>query len=127
MTRSPNQGPSFTGQQQRPEESGLGGVASTVKDKARDIASGASEVAGQAKDSARNLASSAATGAEQAWEATRQQACDLASDVAHRAENAWDSAGSFVRRYPVACLFFAVGLGFLLAGGLAAGARRQRW
>jgi ElaB/YqjD/DUF883 family membrane-anchored ribosome-binding protein len=136
MTGSPYQGSSFGQPRQtsggtqgnRPEESGLGGVASAVKEKAREVASSASDLAGQVKDTARDLASSATSSASQAWDSTQRQARELASDTARYAENAWDSFGNFVRRYPVASLCVALGVGFLLASGLAAGARRQqRW
>jgi ElaB/YqjD/DUF883 family membrane-anchored ribosome-binding protein len=103
-------------------------VAGAVKEKARDVASSASDLAGQVKDTARDWASSATSSAGQAWDSTQRQARELAGDAAHYAENAWDSFGNFIRRYPVASLCVALGVGFLLAGGLAAGARREeRW
>jgi ElaB/YqjD/DUF883 family membrane-anchored ribosome-binding protein len=131
MTGPGNQGSSFTGQQRpsstghRPEESGLGGAVSAVKDKAKDLASGASDVAGQVKDTARDWASSAASSAERAWDSTRQEAQHLASEVAHRAENAWDDVNNFIRRNPVPALLCALGVGFLLGGFLGFGSSRR--
>jgi ElaB/YqjD/DUF883 family membrane-anchored ribosome-binding protein len=100
----------------RPE--GAGGVVETVREKASDLA-------GQVRDMARDWASSATEKAGQAWDATRRQARDLASGVASSAEDAWDGLNSFIRRYPVVCVGAALGIGLLLGGALAAGARRS--
>jgi ElaB/YqjD/DUF883 family membrane-anchored ribosome-binding protein len=131
MTTPGNQGSNISGQQrpsgtgQRPEESGLGGAASAVKDKAKELATSASDVAGQVKDTAREWASSAASGAERAWDSTRQQAQHMASEVAHRAENAWDDVNNFIRRNPFPALLAALGVGFLLGGFLGLGSSRR--
>jgi ElaB/YqjD/DUF883 family membrane-anchored ribosome-binding protein len=139
MTGPGNQGSSFGGQQHypgtgthpstghRPEDTGVGGAASAVKDKAKDLGSSAANLAGQVKDTARDWASSAAGSAQQAWESTRQQAQNVASDVAHRAENAWDDVNSFVRRNPFPALLCALGVGFLLGGFLGFGSRRSSY
>jgi ElaB/YqjD/DUF883 family membrane-anchored ribosome-binding protein len=104
------QGRSDTG---RPESSGTMGA---VKDKARELASGAAEMAGQVREKA-----------QQAWDATSRQAREWAGDVARTTENAWEGFGNTIRRYPVASLLIAFGVGFVLGGGLGFGARRSNW
>lgn len=95
------------------------GVAGAVKDKAKDLASGASDVAGQVKDKAQQLASNVADKAGEAWDTTKQQAQEWASAASHTAEEAWDSMTGMIRRNPVACMFCAFGLGFLLAQAIS--------
>jgi ElaB/YqjD/DUF883 family membrane-anchored ribosome-binding protein len=97
----------------------------TVKDKARDVASGAAELAGQAKEKVQEWGSTIASGAQHAWDATSRQTRELASDVAERAENAWEGLGNTIRRYPVASVLIAAGVGFILGGGLGVSARRS--
>ena len=135
MAGPTNHGPSFqeqsrqptTGMQQnRPEESGmLGSAASTVKEKARDIASSASDMASQVKDTARDWASSAASGAQHAWESTKSGARDLASNVADTTSNAMDSLSAVIRRNPVPSLLIALGVGFMLGSSLGMMTRRR--
>jgi len=128
MAGSTNHGPSFSEQprqpptgtpQKRPEESGMiGSAASTVKEKAKDLASGASDMAGNLRDTARDWASSAGDKAQHAWESTRDEARHLAGQVAHSAENAWDGLGNVIRRNPVPSLLIALGVGFMLGSSL---------
>ncbi|HZY87148.1 MAG TPA: hypothetical protein VFE78_20095 [Gemmataceae bacterium] len=129
FTEQPRQPTAGTPQQNRPDESGmLGSAASTIKEKAKDLASGASDMAGQVKDTARDWASSARSGAQHAWESTRDEARHLASQAAHTAENAWDGLGDVIRRNPVPSLLIALGVGFLLGSGLGAmTSRRSNW
>ena len=138
MAGPTNHGPSFTEQprqstgathQNRPEASGmLGSAASTVKDKAKDLASSASDMASQVRDTARDWASSAADKAQHAWDSTRSGASDLASNVADRASDAWDSLGNTIRRNPVPALLIALGVGFMLGSSLGMmTSRRSDW
>ncbi len=138
MAGPTNHGPSFTEQPRqsttgtppnRPEESGMiGSAASTVKEKARDIASSASEMAGQVRDTAREWASSAGDKAQHAWESTRDEARHLAGQVAHTAENAWEGLGDVIRRNPVPSLLIALGVGFMLGTSLGMlTSRRSEW
>jgi ElaB/YqjD/DUF883 family membrane-anchored ribosome-binding protein len=94
-----------------------------MKEKAQDLASGAANVASQVKEKAQEWASSAASGAQHAWDATRRQTQEWASDVAETAEQAWEGMGDLIRRYPVASLLIAAGVGFLLGGAIAARGR----
>jgi ElaB/YqjD/DUF883 family membrane-anchored ribosome-binding protein len=125
MAGPTNYSPSFT-EHNRPGESGaLGSAASTVKEKAKDIASGASDMASQVKETARDWASSVKSGARHAWESTRDEARHLAGQMAHTAENAWDGLGDFIRRNPVPSLLIALGAGFMLGSALGAMTRRR--
>ena len=135
MAGPTNHGPSFqeqprqstTGtQHNRPEESGmLGSAASTVKEKAKDLASGASDMAGNLRDTARDWASSAADKAQHAWESTRSGASHLASNVADTTSNAMDSLADVIRRNPVPSLLIALGVGFMLGSSLGMMTRRR--
>jgi hypothetical protein len=87
---------SGTNPSSKPEEGGLSGAVGAVGEKAQE------------------WASQAGRAAEQAWDATRQGA----QEWAHTAEEALDSVGNMIRRYPVATFCCGVALGFLLAEAL---------
>ena len=127
--RQPTAGTQHTGtQQNRGDEGMLSSAASTVKEKAKDVASGASDMAGNLKDTARDWASSAADKAQHAWQSTRSGASDLASNVADTAGNAWDGLGDVIRRNPVPSLLIALGVGFMLGSSLGMmTSRRSDW
>jgi ElaB/YqjD/DUF883 family membrane-anchored ribosome-binding protein len=137
MAGPTNHGPSFTEQprqstagtqQNRGDEGMLSAAASTVKEKAKDLASGASDMASQVRDTARDWASSAADKAQHAWESTRDETRHLAGQVAHTAENAWDGLGDVIRRNPVPSLLIALGVGFMLGSSLGLlTSRRSDW
>jgi ElaB/YqjD/DUF883 family membrane-anchored ribosome-binding protein len=127
MNRPGEHGPTFQEQTGRPStaRTETPGMAGTVKEKAQDLASSAANVAGQVKEKAQEWGSTVARTAEQAWDSTRQHTREWAHQAAERAENAFEDFGNLIRRYPVAALGIAFGFGFLLGGGLAAGARRS--
>jgi hypothetical protein len=83
--------------QSRTAEQGVAGVASTVKDKAGDLASNVAETA------------------QEAWDSTRQGVQNAASAVASSAEDAFDSVTDFMRRYPGATFVAGFALGCLVA------------
>jgi hypothetical protein len=80
---------------------------------------------GAVKEKVQEWGSTVAGGAQQAWDATSRQTREWAGDVARTAENAWEGFGNTVRRYPVASLLIAFGVGFVLGGGLSFGFRRS--
>jgi hypothetical protein len=82
---------------------------------------------GAVREKAQELGSTIASGAQQAWDTTRRQTREWASQVADTAENAWEGFGNTIRRYPVASLLIALGVGFVLGGGLGLTARRSSW
>jgi len=121
-----------------------GGVATAVKDKARDIASSATDIAEKAKDKAQDWASTAAgkvgdtrsavgSSLESFGHRIREQAPregmlgTAASGVAEGVESAGEylrehdlgamgkDMTNLVRRYPIQSLLIGVGIGFLLA------------
>ncbi len=109
-----------TGSRPRTEDTSLTGTASrlagNVKDKAQDLASGASDLAGQVRDKAQDLAGRVGDTAQQTWQSTQE----MAGNLADRAGDWMDDMTGLVRRYPIASLFCAFGLGFVLAKGLEA-------
>jgi hypothetical protein len=111
MNNPGEHGPTFREQSGRPEtgRTEQGGTMGAVKEKAQE------------------LGSSIASGAQQAWDTTRRQSREWASNVAETAENAWEGFGNTIRRYPVASLLIALGVGFILGGGLGMTARRSSW
>ena len=103
----------FTGPEfgSRAKESTASGTMGAVKDKAQEFASDVAGKAGDAWETTKQTASDA-------WETTRHTAQDYAGTAMNRAEEAFDSFGGFVRRYPVASVLCALGVGFLMAGGM---------
>src|SRR5262249_30167891 len=88
-----------------------GGVGETL----RHTASGVAEPAGQVQDKVQDAASSMAHSAEEAWDSASQGVRRGAHAAAETAENFWDEATGLVRRYPVASVLIAFGLGCLVA------------
>ncbi len=121
MNRPGEHGPTYNEPMGRTESSRPGTTTTTgsLKDKA-------AEVAGQVRDKAQEWASDVSSGAQQAWQTTRDKTQEWASDVAQTATEAWDGLGNFIRRYPVASICCALGIGFLVGSGIAA-ATRSRW
>jgi ElaB/YqjD/DUF883 family membrane-anchored ribosome-binding protein len=115
MTDSTSSGPTF-GEQRRTEQAGTMGA---VREAAEDVLSRTAEMAGQARERMGEWASSASRGAERAWESTREGARDMARNVAHRAEQAWEGTGSFIRRHPIPSLLIGLGIGFAIGQILA--------
>jgi ElaB/YqjD/DUF883 family membrane-anchored ribosome-binding protein len=74
-----------------------------------------SEAAGQVKEKVQDLASGAAQRVEDAWESTRQGVRQGAQAVAHTAQDFWTDTTDLIRRYPVAAVGIAFGLGCLTA------------
>lgn len=99
--RPGEQGP---GSRFQPESTRTGGIASTMAEKAQDVASGA-------RDTIQEWGSSAADVAGQA----KQRVQDFATSAAHRAEDWGEDVTSLIRRYPIPALLLGVGAGFLLA------------
>ncbi len=112
MADTMNRGLGNTGQQ--PRHGGQGGGAGRREESGSTV--------GNVLEGAQNLASSVgssvAGAAEQAWDTTRQYAGQAASAVADYAGDAYDSATTFMRRYPFATLGIGFGLGFLVCMAL---------
>jgi ElaB/YqjD/DUF883 family membrane-anchored ribosome-binding protein len=69
------------------------------------------------------MAAEAAHQAGRAWETVKEGAQQGASAVAERAQDFWTGTQDLIRRYPVASVAIAFGLGCLVAGLFSAGSR----
>jgi len=78
------------------------------------MGSSMSEAAGQMKEKVQGLASGAADRLGDAWESTRQGMQQGASTAAQTAQDFWNSSGDLIRRYPIASVAIAFGLGCLV-------------
>lgn len=86
-----------------------------LKETAQELASRAGETAGQVSDRAREFASGVQDQAREAWRGTREGL----SRAADRAGDFWGDATEIIRRYPIASLAIAFGLGCLAASAFA--------
>src|SRR5262245_14366536 len=91
-------------------QGGQGGMGETL----RQMGSGLSETAGQMREKVQDLASGTASRIGDAWESTRQGAQQAASTVSRTAQDFWNSSGDLIRRYPIASVVIAFGLGCLV-------------
>jgi ElaB/YqjD/DUF883 family membrane-anchored ribosome-binding protein len=91
-----------------------------LKESAQEMASHASESVGQMKEKAREFVSGVAGQAQETWRSTREGLQEGLSRASGRAEDIWEDAIEFVRRYPLASLAVAFGLGCLASAALAA-------
>ena len=74
---------------------------------------------GAVKDRVKDMASNVAEKAEQAWETTRDHVSDWASSAGQGVQSAWEGVDGFFRRYPIPMFFVGIGIGFLLAKALS--------
>jgi ElaB/YqjD/DUF883 family membrane-anchored ribosome-binding protein len=95
---------------------GPGGAGGTME----QMSSTVSEAVGQVKDKAREMASNVAERAEHAWESTSRTARQGAQAVAESAQNFWEASTDLIRRYPVASVAIAFALGCLTPACLSA-------
>jgi hypothetical protein len=84
-----------------------------VKDTLRQAASSVGDIAGQAREKVSDLASGAADRLEGAWEGTKRGVREGAHYVADTAEDFWTGTQNLIRRYPIASVMVAFGLGCL--------------
>ena len=89
-----------------------------LKEKAQEMASNVGESASHLKERAQEFASGVAGQAGDAWRSTREGMQEGFSSVAHRAEDFWGDVNGLIRRYPVAALGAAFGLGCLVSCAL---------
>ena len=94
-----------------------------VKESAQEVASHLGESAGQLKAKAREFVSGVAGQAQETWRSTREGLQEGLSRATGRADDIWEDAIAFVRRYPLASLAVAFGLGCLASAALAAVSR----
>lgn len=89
-----------------------------LKEKAQEMASGVSEAAGQMTEKAREYASGIAGQAQETWRSAREGLQEGYSAMSQRAGDLWDDATEMIRRYPIASLAIAFGLGCLVSCAL---------
>jgi ElaB/YqjD/DUF883 family membrane-anchored ribosome-binding protein len=90
-----------------------------LAESAREATSHLGEMAGQMKEKAREYVSGMAGQGEEAWRRAREGLHEGFSNVSQRAGDIWEDATDFIRRYPVASLAVAFGLGFLTSCALS--------
>jgi hypothetical protein len=84
-------------------------------DTLRHAAAGVADVAEQVKDRVQDAAANVAHRAEEAWDSTRSGVRRGADFVTETAGNFWEDTNTLIRRYPVASVMIAFGLGCLTA------------
>lgn len=84
-----------------------------IKETAQEMASHVGESAGQMRDKAREFVSGVAGEAQERWHSARESLQEGYSHLSGRAGDIWEDAVGFVRRYPLASLGVAFGLGCL--------------
>ena len=90
-----------------------------LKESAQEMASHLGEQAGQVRDKAREFVSGVAGQAQETWRSAREGVQEGYTRVADQAGDIWEDATTFVRRYPIASLAVAFGLGCLVSAALA--------
>jgi hypothetical protein len=94
-----------------------------LKEKAREMASNLGETAEQMKEKAQEYASGWASQAEEAWRGAREGLQENISGMTRRAEDFWGDVTGLIRRYPVATVAVAFGLGCLVSCALILNSR----
>ncbi len=85
-----------------------------LKESAKEMASQLGESVGQARDKAREYVSGMAGQAQEAWQGAREQMQQRFSDFSGRAGDIFEDGVEFVRRYPLASLAVAFGIGCMV-------------
>jgi ElaB/YqjD/DUF883 family membrane-anchored ribosome-binding protein len=91
-----------------------------LKESAQEMASQLGESAGQVRDKAREAISSAAGQAQETWRSAREGIQERYSDLSARAGDIWEDSIEMIRRYPLASIAAAFGLGCLVSCALMA-------
>jgi ElaB/YqjD/DUF883 family membrane-anchored ribosome-binding protein len=91
-----------------------------LKESAQQMASQVGESAEHMREKAREFASGVADRAQEAWRGAREGLQEGWSRVSGRAGDIWADSAEFVRRYPVASVAAAFGLGCLISAALFA-------
>ena len=91
-----------------------------LKETAQEMASHLGETAGQMKDKAREFVSGVAGQAQETWRSAREGVQERYTELSGRAGDIWEDGIAFIRRYPLASVGVAFGLGCLLGCALLA-------
>jgi ElaB/YqjD/DUF883 family membrane-anchored ribosome-binding protein len=87
--------------------------AEGLKETAQEMASHLGETAGQVRDKAREFVSGVAGQAQETWRTAREGLQERVSNLSTGAGDILEDGVDFVRRYPVASLAIAFGIGCL--------------
>jgi ElaB/YqjD/DUF883 family membrane-anchored ribosome-binding protein len=98
-------------------------MVSHLRESARKGMEKGREAAEQVRDKSREFLSGAADQAQEMWHRGSEGLREGWSNVSERAGNIWEDATGFVRRYPIASLAAAFGLGCLMSAALMAASR----
>ena len=91
-----------------------------LKESAQEMASQAGETASHLKEQAREFASGVAGKAQETWHSAREGLQQGWSQLGERAEDFWGDVTGLIRRYPVAAVAIAFGIGCLAGCSLLA-------
>jgi ElaB/YqjD/DUF883 family membrane-anchored ribosome-binding protein len=91
-----------------------------LKESAQEMASHLGESAGQVRDKAREFVSGVAGQAQESWRSAREGMQERVSHLTERTGDIWEDGIAFVRRYPLASLAVAFGLGCMVSCALFA-------
>jgi ElaB/YqjD/DUF883 family membrane-anchored ribosome-binding protein len=97
-----------TGSSGQPEKQAEG-----LRESAQEMASHLGETAGQVKEKAREFVSGVAGQAQETWRSAREGLQERVSNLSASAGDIWEDGIEFVRRYPIASLAVAFGVGCL--------------
>ena len=89
-----------------------------LKESAQEMASQAGEAASHLKEQAQEFASGVAGRAGDAWDSAREGLQEGWSNISDRAGDFWGDVTGLIRRYPVASVAVAFGLGCLVSCAL---------
>lgn len=95
-------------------------MASHLGERAGEMTDKAREAVGQAGDKAREFVSGMAGQAQERWRHASEGLQEGYSHMSERAGDIWHDATNFVRRYPLASLAVAFGVGCLVSCALMA-------
>ncbi len=91
-----------------------------LKESAQEMASQAGEAASHLKEQAQEFASGVAGRAQETWRSAREGLQEGWSQLGDRAEDLWGDVTGIIRRYPLASVAIAFGIGCLAAAALTA-------
>lgn len=95
-------------------------MASHLSERAGEMTDKAREAVGQARDKAREFVSGMRGQAQERWSRAAEGLQEGYSHLSERTGDIWEDATGFVRRYPIASLAVAFGLGCLTSCALMA-------
>lgn len=96
-------------------ETGGGGIAANVTEKAKDVVAAVGEAAGQAKDKVQEWASTAVEKAGEAKDEVQEWAATATDKTGEAVKGFGRELTGLIRRHPFPALLVGFGVGFMLA------------